>query len=273
MAASPRITTEVVTVTPSMASELLAVEAMNRPINRAKVRQYAKDMQDGTFPLTGDSIKIGKGGAVLDGQHRLQAVVESGVSMTCVIVRGLEFADVFDRLDGHRPRSLNDVLSIMGVQHAKHMAACTVACYWFDETGVPYASAGGSTHRYAAYYKEHKRELEAGSEFLVSNTKRATLVGLRPTFIGMGYVVFGRLDADDRDEFLRVLLAGTNLSESSPIFRLRERMIRNRQATVTRIGRRGEAALLFKAWNHWRAGNELKQLAWRPENEPFPVPE
>lgn len=48
---------------------------------------YARDMQDGNWQLTHQGILLGKNGIVIDGQHRLHAVVLSGCSvqmMVCV---------------------------------------------------------------------------------------------------------------------------------------------------------------------------------------------
>lgn len=48
------------------------------------------EMQDGKWKLNGKTICFDRTGRLLNGQHRLSAVVRSGVSLTTVVVRGLD---------------------------------------------------------------------------------------------------------------------------------------------------------------------------------------
>ena len=48
------------------------------------------EMQDGKWRLNGKTICFDSTGRLLNGQHRLSAVVRSGVTLTTVVVRGLD---------------------------------------------------------------------------------------------------------------------------------------------------------------------------------------
>lgn len=82
------ITVEI--ISPEEAEAYLANNAKHRPIKEKKVAAYMNEMVDGKWRLNGKTICFDRNGRLLNGQHRLSAVVQSGVSMTTVVVRGLD---------------------------------------------------------------------------------------------------------------------------------------------------------------------------------------
>ena len=80
-----------------------------RKLNLSTVKIYAKDMKDGNWKDNGETIKIDTNGNLIDGQHRLQAIVDSGVSVDLIIVEGLD-PSVADTIDIGRKRSIEQYL-------------------------------------------------------------------------------------------------------------------------------------------------------------------
>jgi hypothetical protein len=72
---------QVMFISPSYAKSLLENNKNNRAIRKKVVKKYAKDMTDGNWQLTPQGIILNKQGNLLDGQHRLSAVIEAGVSV------------------------------------------------------------------------------------------------------------------------------------------------------------------------------------------------
>lgn len=68
-------------VTPALAKQWLEKNTNNRNVNFAKVKKMAKDMREGHWDTTHQGIAIATDGTLVDGQHRLMAVVESGVTV------------------------------------------------------------------------------------------------------------------------------------------------------------------------------------------------
>lgn len=63
-----------------MAKEIISRPSTNYRVSKDKVfNQYAKDMVNGNWTFCGDSIKFDKDGNLIDGQHRLKAIIESGI--------------------------------------------------------------------------------------------------------------------------------------------------------------------------------------------------
>lgn len=64
-------------VTPALAKQWLEKNTNNRNVNFAKVKKMAKDMREGHWDTTHQGIAIATDGTLVDGRHRLMAVVES----------------------------------------------------------------------------------------------------------------------------------------------------------------------------------------------------
>lgn len=85
------ITASMELITPKMAEEYLTHNTNNyRFISNIKVGNYAEDMKRGLWQENGESIVFGADGILKDGQHRLKAIVKSGVSVPILVVRGVE---------------------------------------------------------------------------------------------------------------------------------------------------------------------------------------
>lgn len=105
------IRTKVEEITPAMAEQYLNYNKINRPLRKGIVEKYAMDMTDGNWPLTHQAIAFDEQGNILDGQHRLWAVIESGKTISMMVVRGLE-SQVRDFIDQGLPRTTVDVAKL-----------------------------------------------------------------------------------------------------------------------------------------------------------------
>lgn len=70
---------ETKTISPEEAAELPTRNESNRPLSKTVVSGFASAMRRGEWKLTHQGIALGQDGQVVDGQHRLSAIVESGV--------------------------------------------------------------------------------------------------------------------------------------------------------------------------------------------------
>ena len=86
---------EVVTVTPEIADMWLKLNKVNRGIRKNRVDVYAEQMKKGEWQLNGQGISFGTDGSLIDGQHRLNAVIKAGVPVRMLVIHNVE-ASVFD---------------------------------------------------------------------------------------------------------------------------------------------------------------------------------
>src|SRR5215831_11828755 len=94
---SNNLSFKVVTVTPKMANELLVKNKINRAIRQSKVRKYARDITMGRWKLTHQPLALDEHGNVLDGQHRLLAVIEADIPVQFVLATSTR--DTFGVID------------------------------------------------------------------------------------------------------------------------------------------------------------------------------
>lgn len=102
---------EIVTITPELARVWLTKNHGNRTVSEKTVKQYADDMASGNWQLTNQGIGFYRDGRLADGQHRLHAIIMSGVSVQMLVTYDLECSAV-DGIDINRVRSLSDIMTI-----------------------------------------------------------------------------------------------------------------------------------------------------------------
>ena len=119
-------------VTPDQARAYLGNAMKNRRISPPSVRKAAAQMRDKRWrDTTSQSIAFGADGRLMDGQHRLAAVVLADRPVTFLVVRGLS-DDVQDVLDTGRARNAGDVLRMSGIPSANANAAAVRLLLTYD---------------------------------------------------------------------------------------------------------------------------------------------
>jgi hypothetical protein len=78
-------TTEI--ITPEIAKKLLDSQGVNRRFKEAHIERLCQDMKNGHW-MIGDPIKIDNTGQLIDGQHRLAAVIRSKRPQAFLVLRG-----------------------------------------------------------------------------------------------------------------------------------------------------------------------------------------
>ena len=111
------------TVTPVMAADILRGNTRNRKIRKRLVEFYAGEMKAGRWLETHQGIAINCDGTLLDGQHRLAAIVESGVSQRMVVSSGVPSESQI-AMDDHAKRTAADSI---GLDRGIHVDATAVA--------------------------------------------------------------------------------------------------------------------------------------------------
>lgn len=107
--------TEVVTITPAYAQSLLdkyLVPENQRNLMPSLVTSYANIMRAGLWNLTHQGIAISENGELIDGQHRLMAVIESGVTIQCNLSKGVAGENVIDAIDRGQERKVGQQLQL-----------------------------------------------------------------------------------------------------------------------------------------------------------------
>lgn len=264
---------ERVAVTPALAGEWLAANTHNRHLRPRVVTAYATDMANGDWQWNGETIKFSRSGVLLDGQHRLAGVVEAGVCVPMLVVRGLP-DEVQVTVDGGAKRSLPDILRLRGETNTYQLASIVRKVNLWEAGFTKPKSANHQPTN-----SELLRTLDAHPELReVANWAASVASGcaLPASLIGLCMWVFTEIDGEDADMFFERLRDGQALVKGDPVYELRK-------ATEKTLGgirgsKRSETyllAIMIKAWNAYRAGEKVGILRYRPGGaspEKFPEP-
>ncbi|MFA6661445.1 MAG: hypothetical protein WCS56_00260 [Bacilli bacterium] len=87
---SDGIVIKIMTITPEMASEFLENEKFTRGTKKALVKKYTRHMLNKNWAKTYQSISFDKNVRMIDGHHRCEASVASGMCFEACVVVGLE---------------------------------------------------------------------------------------------------------------------------------------------------------------------------------------
>jgi len=257
---------EVVTVTPEMAMSLLDANTNNRPLNQQHVNRIANQIIGGKWKFNGDSIKLAKNNDILDGQHRLWAVVEAKQPIETVIVRDLE-SDAFATIDTLRkPRSGADVLSMHGVTH--HRVIISTSLQWLirwqrktiENFRAPVNRVENSDIEQA--FTDNPGIMRAAER--ASKCRGLTSAGM----IAFFYFILTNRNPDLAERMIHTLENPAGVGVNDPFFRLRAYLTntQHKEPLVT-------IANMIKAANAAYEGRELRILKWANQGsspEPFP---
>lgn len=108
-----RIDSRLLLITPELATKWLEGNTHNRPIRDSKVHQYADDMRAGRWGMSHQGIAFSDDDppVLLDGQHRLWAIIESRCAVEIMVTRGLPI-DAQSYIDQGLPRNVVDILKL-----------------------------------------------------------------------------------------------------------------------------------------------------------------
>lgn len=120
-------------LTPDFARELLGnLHPNQRRLRTGHVKQLARAMSEGRWRWTADPFKFDRELRCIDGQHRLAAVVESGVTLKDVLFATLDDEEAFRVLDQGIVRSLGDILTTAGHKPVPRTISGAIVAEHFD---------------------------------------------------------------------------------------------------------------------------------------------
>lgn len=253
-------------ITPGRAAQILESNSGNRSVASAVVDKYARDMKVGAWVLNGQTIKIGQSGRLLDGQHRCAAAIKAGRGFDAVVVEGLDDS-VFDTFDLGMRRSIGEILQDRQEINTSTLAA-VLRQVWLIKNGLLQHRAVSPT---VAELLDLLDNNPAVRESVRLSYKIRDVVA--PGLACALHFFFAQVHKSKAEEFVARLGDGANLSEFSPILRLRERLNKDRASRKRDMSDAEKAAILIKAWNAFRLGRELGVLKWQnagPKKEAFP---
>ena len=115
-------------ITPMDAAKILGKNyEKNRNIRQSVVKRYANDMKSGRWSTDAcPPIVIAKDGSLIDGQHRLSAVMQAGVAVIMDVKTGVDF-EAYKFFDCGATRSVNDLIDVPDRNNVSALARLAIA--------------------------------------------------------------------------------------------------------------------------------------------------
>ena len=257
-------------ISPRIAGEYLLHNDKNRSIRTHHLRHLARQMSEGLWVYNADPIRF-NGKTLIDGQHRLMAVVDTGRTIKMLVVRGLS-DEAQLTIDSGRNRSNADTLSMRGHTYA-HTAAGTLRLVDAYVNGRMNTLSHYRVSNAEILLIERRHPLAMGaSQYVVQNMPAGWGYRTVPALV---YYVAGFVDEDARETFFTQVFHGVGIdSKNEPSWLLRQRLEKHARGDH-RLGQRAQLGIYIRAWNHFISGNKLGLLKYSvkhplPNFEPLP---
>ena len=223
-------TFEQVRITPDIARKWLALNKVNRPISYNTVQTYADDMLNGRWDRkTTSCIAFSESGYLVDGQHRLSAIIVANIPVIMWVSRNVGERVVFD---SGRTRTLSDHMNILHPELEN--------CYHNNKNVAMIKSIIGLCRVNSVHVKVTPRELEAfifehkedfDEFFSILTQTHVCKVTITVVWIAMFTAYKSGVCLSDLSHYYEVLASGIPLSSRDyPIIAYRDYLLRANKA-------------------------------------------
>lgn len=252
---------EVVELSPSIATELLENNPTNRPVTRSRIETYAKDIVEGRWQLNGEPIIISREGLLNDGQHRCNAVIKAERSIPTLVVFGVD-RESRKTTDIGAAKTAGSFAGMDGIPNANTVAGIARLVLCYRETGGVQNTRLVTNTQVSEFIADNTESIvEMGR---TANHYQRDLVRLvSPTVFGFCYYICAEKSREAADEFYHAVATGEMLASNDPAF-----IVRSRFASLGKAARQAKAELMFHGWNAFRRGEKrtlLRVLGQFPE--------
>ena len=198
------VTTTIETIDTERAKLYLADNMVNRRLSQQRVIQYADSLRRGDWQLNGESIKFNDHGEMIDGQHRLSAIIYCNIPMTTVVMRGID--DGVSIIDRGRNRNLADSLLIEGISKsiANNTIIAIVKLHHYIQTSL--SNCSDSFVR--EYIEAHADNLERVNSILTGDSHAPFKIKAAPMGLAMFYAGETEVGFDELDKFAKAVRSG-----------------------------------------------------------------
>lgn len=261
--ADPQPSVARMTVTPVMAMNWLDnANPNNRRLSDAHVQRLARDMKSGEWVLTHEGLAFDPNGILLDGQHRLWAIVISETPVEMHIWRNVT-RDALMAIDCGKARNLGDVLRLSGGHGQVDYAELAVLRAMLGGFSGPVSLTAAEA---ADALSKHSRAIAFAIEAL-PRAKRITNATTRAVIARAYYSA----DHDRLVEFGRMLGAGVVPDDGAVgVVLLRQFLADNSSASrQTRLARYAKTERALVAF----LNREPISRLYAASQEHFPLPE
>lgn len=268
-------------ISPAVAAKWLKGNRSNRNLRANSMASQATDMGSGEWDINGETIKLSRplkegevedvpAGSILflDGQHRFEACIESGVPFISLVAYGLS-PKVRRSVDTGVARSMGDVLKMEGENLSPVLASTLRRVFLWDRGDRRFMGSRKPTHAelLKIFTSDPQGFRNAASK---GYWVRTEYKDLSPSIVATAYYILARVSPEQAPWFFASLKTGADLSKNHPLLTLRSRLGRERAEKKSAIPYH-QLAMIIRAWNAYRDDEPLMRMD-QSINDPTPDP-
>lgn len=262
-----QVNSKIERITPKIAARMLkrSLNVHQRDLSQVNVDIFANAMLRGKWEFNGAPIIIGTGGKLLDGQHRLRALIQSGISREFVVVRGVA-SDTFGTIDTGARRGLKDVLSIGNEKNAPILATAinTHAAYTNGRSFATKMRRHSATYPELVTYLEENPSLRGSVKFVAGfANKLINMIKLSRGSLAALHALFSSKDRPYADEFITKLVNGEDFTRGKtdqPVKAVRSKLIADATQRAASLSQSQKCVVVTLGWNAARANNTIDRF-------------
>jgi hypothetical protein len=248
------------TITPDRAREYLATVDQQRRVTKSHVARLARSMSAGHWRMTGEPIQFDKQGHLINGQHRLHAIIQSGVTLPVLVLRGLDHS-VYEVMDQGRPRSRSETAATLGIKNASGVSASTQILIRLKY--------GTEVDRVQVDNAEIMEFIKVNRDMVEEAGVQARRYGVLPASTYGAFLFLAMHASRDRAmEFAELMATGAGLELGHPALTMR-----NKASAIKHSKNRLEESrtskllpLLVRAFDAFVDGQSLHKIIYEPDN-------
>lgn len=254
------LSVDLVYITPQVAQKYLSHNTQNRKESPRNVNFLVDQMKKGLFLENGESIVFDVNNNLTDGQHRLMAILKSGIPYHIPVVRGVQ-KNTMATYDTGKNRSSIDILNLNGFKNATNLSALVKLIYKY-ETKKSKASGEITKNRnegltnqqvldFCLQNNDWLQGLMRNSANLYQKVKTRVLGVSNLSFIA--YTIGGREPSEQVYDFMKNIY-GITRTEGTATSYLYSRLY-NSKINKEPLNFYWTLGMSLKAWNYFIDGN------------------
>ena len=254
---------EKVLIDPGLATELLKGNVANRTLTRTKVLKYANDIRSGNWTAdTAETIKLTSNMRLLDGQHRLSAIVESKQAVYMFIAYNVP-ESAMNNIDTGFTRTTKNIFELNGITNAQSISSA-IKKYLAYKNFKYNVGENDPVKQMNITNKQALDEYNSRPEFWQDlqtrfQKNRSKFKNLEVTYLMSWFALCNDIDSQMTTTYFNALLSGVGFSNTKdPIYLFRQYLIEKCKTN----NRTMNFALFVKSWNLMRKKQTLTILRY-----------
>lgn len=251
-------------------------------LNKLRVNAYADQMLKDQWELTGEPLQFNSDGVLMNGWHRLNALLLAsetvpGISFKSLVVRGVEpKASRF--MDSGLNRSIADNLAASGYAGRVSQVSATAKFVLAWEKGIAHSNSAStiSISRSDIIDFATKNFEEISEAITAADTIYSAIGGSLTAWSAFFYRIFyGDFDQTLAKEFYKGVVTGADLSAGDPRLACRNWFITSkatRRRNIPNVGPQLSLQIITRAWNHYVSG-ETRTRIMQSQKRGAPIPQ